>query len=106
MTATDQKPLNIQRVDARAGSAEILQQLRDQLSPQGDVVSPRGRALTEEVFGAPLTPVQVVEKICTDVRQDGTPALLRYNKALDKADLSAAELRVPAADLAQAHADR
>ncbi|TWU59412.1 Histidinol dehydrogenase [Rubripirellula tenax] len=95
---------SIQRVDARTGSAEILQQLRDKLSPQGNVVSPRGRALTEEVFGKPLTPAQVVETICDDVRREGTPALLRYSAALDKADLTADELRVPAADLVAAHA--
>lgn len=48
---SDLSDLQIQRVDARQGSAEILQELRQKLSPQGDVVSPRGRALTEEVFG-------------------------------------------------------
>ena len=84
--------LQIQRVDARHGSAEILQELRLKLSPQGDVVSPRGRALTEEVFGEALTPVEVVKKICQDVRETGTEALLKYNKALDKADLSAEQL--------------
>ena len=103
MTSNSQR-LNIQRVDARTGATEILQQLREKLSPQGDVVSPRGRALTEEVFGKPLTPVEVVQTICDDVRRDGTPALLRYNKSLDKADLSATELRVPADELAKAHA--
>ena len=87
--------LQIQRVDARQGSAEILQELRLKLSPQGDVVSPRGRALTEEVFGAALTPVEVVTTICQDVRETGTEALLKYNKALDKADLSKEQLRVP-----------
>ncbi|QDT02570.1 Histidinol dehydrogenase [Rubripirellula lacrimiformis] len=96
--------LNLQCVDATRGSTEVLQQLRDKLSPQGDVVSPRGRALTEEVFGQALTPVQVVDRICDDVRRDGTPALLRYSASLDKADLSADQLRVPAADLAAAHA--
>ncbi|QDT08840.1 histidinol dehydrogenase [Planctomycetes bacterium K23_9] len=96
--------LNIQRVDARNGNTEILNELRAKLSPQGDVVSPRGRALTEEVFGKPLTPVEVVQTICDDVRREGTPALLRYLKALDKADLSPADLRVPEADLAAAHA--
>ena len=96
--------LNIQRVDARTGSTEILDELRAKLSPDGDVVSPRGRALTEEVFGKPLTPVQVVEKICEDVRSEGTPALLRYLKSLDKADLTADQLRVPAEDLKAAHA--
>jgi len=59
--------LNIARVDARSGATEILDQLRDKLSPRGDIVSPRGRALTEEVFGEPLTPVEVVRKICDDV---------------------------------------
>jgi histidinol dehydrogenase len=96
--------LHIQRVDARNGAAAILQELRDKLSPQGDVVSPRGRALTEEVFGKPLSPVQVVQTICDDVRREGTPALLRYSRSLDKANLSADQLRVPAVDLAKAHA--
>ncbi len=95
--------LQIQRVDARQGSAEILQELRLKLSPQGDVVSPRGRALTEEVFGEALTPVEVVNKICQDVRETGTEALLKYNKALDKADLTAEQLRVPLSELEEAH---
>ncbi len=34
---------------------------------------------------------------------EGTPALLRYNQLLDKADLSADQLRVPADELAAAH---
>lgn len=104
MTAPELPTISLQYVDARAGSAEILQNLRDKLSPQGNVVSPRGRALTEEVFGAPLTPVEVVDRICVDVRRDGTEALLRYSQKLDKADLTADQLRVPAADLAAAHA--
>ncbi|MEM9643351.1 MAG: histidinol dehydrogenase [Planctomycetota bacterium] len=93
------------RVDARQGSADILQQLRDKLSPSGDVVSPRGRALTEEVFGEALSPVKVVQRICEDVQADGTAALIRYSDALDKAGLAADELRVPASDLERAHAE-
>ncbi|WP_149497932.1 histidinol dehydrogenase [Roseiconus lacunae] len=101
---TSQTSPKITRVDARQGSAEILDQLREKLSPRGDVVSPRGRALTEEVFGAPLTPVEVVDKICEEVQSTGTSALLHYLKQLDKADLSAEQLRVPEEDLAAAHA--
>jgi len=97
--------LNIQRVDARSGSVEILRLLREKLSPQGDVVSPRGRALTEEVFGKPLTPIEVVRTICDDVQRDGTAALLRYTAALDKVDLGADQLRVEADELAKAHAE-
>jgi len=102
--SSDLSALQIQRVDARQGSAEILQELRLKLSPQGDVVSPRGRALTEEVFGEALTPAEVVNRICRDVRETGTEALLNYNKALDKADLSAEQLRVSQSELEQAHA--
>ena len=103
MPESSKSALKIQRVDARNGSAEILQLLRDKLSPQGDVVSPRGKALTEEVFGKPLTPIEVVETICHDVQSEGTPALLRYCHQLDKKELLADELRVPAADLKAAH---
>ena len=100
----ERKSLKIQRVDARDGSTAVIDQLREKLSPAGDVVSPRGKALTEEVFGKALTPNQVVATICEDVRREGTPALLRYGAALDKAELSQEELRVPAAALAAAHA--
>lgn len=95
--------LNISCVDARVGSAEqTLQTLREKLSPQGEVVSPRGRALTEKVFGEPLSPVRVVERICGDVAVEGTAAVLRYGAALDQAELTADQLRVPAKDLRQA----
>lgn len=95
--------LNLHRVDARDGSAEILDRLREKLSPRGDVVSPRGRALTAEVFGEPLTPVQVVDRILEDVRNGGTEAVLRYTASLDKVDLTPDDLRVPAEALHEAH---
>ena len=104
MTSASPSDLNLQRVDARSGGIAILNKLRDQLSPDGDVVSPRGRALTQEVFGKPLTPVEVVETICNDVRINGTSGLLKYCHSLDKAELTADQLRVPAEDLAAAHA--
>ena len=81
----------------------MLGQLREKLSPRGDVVSPRGRALTEQVFGAAISPVEVVQRICRDVRTNGTEAVLRYGAALDKAMLQRDELRVPADALAAAH---
>ncbi|MEM6691066.1 MAG: histidinol dehydrogenase [Planctomycetota bacterium] len=99
-----EQPIAIQRVDARDGSANILEKLRRKLSPDGNIVSPRGRALTEEVFGAPLTPIEVVDRICNEVQSNGDQALCHYTKALDKKDLSPEELRVPQADLEAAHA--
>ena len=86
-----------------ADAADQLQQLCRQLSLQADVVSPRGRALTEQVFGQALTPAQVVERICTDVKQHGLPAVLRYTEQLDKVRLTAETLRVTAEEIAAAH---
>ena len=49
-------------------------------------------------------PTEVVERICSDVRTQGLDAVLRYTAKLDGAQLSANTLRVPADDLASAHA--
>ncbi|TWU65168.1 MULTISPECIES: histidinol dehydrogenase [Crateriforma] len=100
---TPSPALSLKRVDARRESPPFLDELRDRLSPQGDVVSPRGKALTEKVFGRPLTPVEVVQTICADVQSQGIDALLRYTQALDAAELTADTVRVPDADLKQAH---
>src|SRR5580765_5387056 len=86
-----------------ADAADQLRQLCGQLSLQADVVSPRGKALTEQVFGQALTPAQVVERICTDVRRDGLPALLRYTEQLDKAVLTPQTVRVSAEEFEAAH---
>lgn len=104
MISTSDPSVLIPYVDAREGATDVLATLREKLSPRGDVVSPRGRELTVKVFGKPLTPVEVVEKICGDVRTAGTEAVLRYGAALDGAELNAAQLRVPAEEIAAAHA--
>lgn len=90
-------------VDARDGSEEILAKLREKLSPRGDLVSPQGRELTTAVFGKPLTPAEVAETICREVEAEGTAAVLRYTRLLDRAELSPATLRVPTEDLRAAH---
>jgi histidinol dehydrogenase len=98
------QPLTIQRIDGRRDDARAaLAALRERLSPRGNIVSDEGRRRTKEVFGQELTPVQVVEKICQDVRHRGLPAVLDYSARVDKAPLAADELRVPAAALAEAH---
>lgn len=103
ISTTDQAEL-IPRVDARDDATDVLAGLREKLSPRGDVVSPRGRELTARVFGEPLAPSAVVDRICRDVRESGTAAVLRYNQALDGVELTRETLRVPADDLAKAHA--
>jgi histidinol dehydrogenase len=98
--------LNIRQIrcaDQRA--AEQLAALRKQLTAQGNVVSPRGKELTQKVFGEPLPPARVVERICADVRAKGLAAVLRYTEQLDNARLSAETLRVAAGERAQAHAN-
>src|SRR5688572_7847653 len=86
-----------------ADALEQLHQLCRQLSLQADVVSPRGKALTEEVFGQALTPAHVVERICNDVRQRGLDAVLHYTKQFDKVGLTPETLRVSAAEITAAH---
>lgn len=96
--------LNIQRIDARCDGARTeLENLRKQLSPAGNVVSPKGKALTERVFGEALLPVQVVERICRDVRIQGEQALLHYCQQLDGATLKPGALRLEPQRLHSAH---
>jgi histidinol dehydrogenase len=97
-------PLNVQRIDMRkAGARQAVDALRAKLAPSGDVVSEAGRRKTMEVFGEPLSPSQVVERICADVRSRGLAAVLDYTVKLDRKQLSAETLRVPADELAAAH---
>src|SRR5205823_2583244 len=66
-TRTPMDILNLRRIDCGASAAaEQLTTLRQQLSLQGEVVSPRGRELTVKVFGEALPPVRVVERICAE----------------------------------------
>src|SRR5262245_21820034 len=98
------KPLAIRRLDSRRDDLRAgLDALRERLSPRGDVVSEAGKKRTLEVFGQPLSPQQVVEHICRDVREKGLAAVLDYSRRIDKADLTAETLPVSAAELAEAH---
>ncbi|MCA9134785.1 MAG: histidinol dehydrogenase, partial [Planctomycetales bacterium] len=99
MSDTQPQPsLAIRRLDASSSEFAVqLQQLRQQLSPSGNVVSARGRELTQRVFGEPLLPSQVVERICGEVRSQGLPALLHYSQQLDGSGPAAAGPTSPAA---------
>jgi histidinol dehydrogenase len=96
--------LNMARIDCASGDArEAILGLRRQLSPQGDVVTPQGRARTIEAFGEPLTPGEVVERICEAVRLRGLEAVLDYTERLDGVRLDGTSMRVSAAELRAAH---
>ena len=97
-------PLRIARIDcARDDARDAIRALRDQLSVKGDVVSPAGQARTVAVFGEPLTPQQVVERICQEVRRDGLSAVLAYTEKLDGVALTPASMRVSEAELEAAY---
>jgi histidinol dehydrogenase len=89
---------------AEPGARRQLAELRDLLGAQADVVSPRGRALTEKVFGEPLPPARVVERVCADVRARGLAALLHYTEQFDRVKLTADTLRVGRGEMADAWA--
>lgn len=96
--------MKIARIDCSAANApEAIRALRRQLSPRGDVVSPEGRARTIAAFGEPLTPEQVVSRICDDVRTRGLAAVLDYTRKLDRATLTPSTVRVSAEELREAH---
>jgi histidinol dehydrogenase len=95
--------LKITRIDTKSDDArEAIASLRGQLSPRGDVVSPRGRELTLDVFGEALNPQQVVDRICADVRERGLDAVLDYTAKLDRKPLDRSDFTVSAEEMADA----
>jgi histidinol dehydrogenase len=81
-----------------------LDALRGTLGSQGDVVSPASLQRTIDVFGQPLSPRQVVARICEEVRARGRAALLDYTRRIDRADVTAETLVVGSEALVAAHA--
>ena len=95
--------LAITTIDCRQGDAkEVFRQLRERLSPRGDVVSEAGRQGTIALFGEPLSPREVVQRICADVRKRGLDAVLHYTSKLDRRDLTPETMRVTPEELASA----
>ncbi|MCA9034397.1 MAG: histidinol dehydrogenase [Planctomycetaceae bacterium] len=96
-------PIQINTIDCRNGDATAMfHQLREKLSPRGDVVSEAGRQRTIQLFGEALSPREVVKRICEDVRTDGIDALLRYTEKLDRKQLTAETIRVTPEELEDA----
>ena len=99
------KTLKIRRIDcAESDARAAIDALRANLSPQGDVVSPRGRERTIAAFGSALTPRQVVDRILADVEARGLEAVLDFTARLDGVALRPEQVRVSRDELAAAHA--
>jgi histidinol dehydrogenase len=104
MSSLPSGSIRIATIDcSRDDAAAAFASLRAKLSPKGDVISEAGRRRTIEIFGEPLSPQQVVERICGDVRERGSDALLDYGRKLDKKELTLETLRVQPAELEEAH---
>jgi len=84
------------------GDRERLDALRRALESQADLVSEAGRRRTIEVFGEPLSPRDVVARICSAVRDRGADAVREYSARLDGVGTDA-PLFVSSATLAAAH---
>jgi len=96
--------LNLRRIDcASADAKDLFASFRAELRAQEEVVSPRGRELTQKVFGESLPPARVVERILADVRTRGLEAVLDYTEKLDGVRLDGDSLRVSSGELAEAH---
>ena len=79
-----------------------LDALRAKLGVDGDVVSDAGRAKTVELFGEPLSPAQVVVRICDDVKRGGLDAVLDYVRRLDGKNITPETVRVSEAEFDEA----
>lgn len=62
--------------------------------------SPALQASIEQLFGEPLTPDQVVERILRDIRAEGDAAVRRYAALIEGSELT--DLRVPEEQIAEA----
>ncbi|MBV08683.1 MAG: histidinol dehydrogenase [Rubinisphaera sp.] len=98
------EPVKIPMIRLSDPDAErLFEELREKLSPQGNVVSAAGRQRTMELFGEPLTPQQVVERICAEVKSGGLKTVLEYTAKLDRKEIDPESFRVSAAELEEAH---
>lgn len=97
--------LKLRRIDLTAPNAAAqIKKLRDQFRTDSEIVSPASKKLTQAVFGEALPPVRAVERICSDVRARGLPAVLHYTEVFDKVKLKPDMIRVKPAEMAEAHA--
>ncbi|MDR2642706.1 MAG: histidinol dehydrogenase [Planctomycetaceae bacterium] len=98
--------MKIHRIDSHNGGEVVRREisvLRERLSSRGNIVSESGRQRTIEIFGEALSPQQVVERICCDIRVGGLSSLLDYSLRVDGAELTAKTIRVTKNELAAAY---
>ncbi|MDR1290673.1 MAG: histidinol dehydrogenase [Planctomycetaceae bacterium] len=98
--------MKINMIDGRKNSDSVRREisvLRERLSSRGNIVSEAGKQRTIDIFGEEISPQQVVERICCDVRESGLAALLDYTLRVDGAELTSKTVKVTKSELAAAH---
>ncbi|CAN5331545.1 histidinol dehydrogenase [soil metagenome] len=96
--------LKIRQIDLKTNdSKRQIAKIREQFHHSTEVVSAHARKLTQSAFGKAMTPAEVVEKICTDVKNKGLAAVQHYTELLDKIKIKADHIRVKESELAAAH---
>mgnify|MGYP001279932191 CR=1 FL=1 len=88
---------------AETDLAAALAGLSQNLGMSGAIVSEASRRKTVEVFGAPLTPLEVVRRILADVKTRGDEAVSEYCRKLDGAHLALKRFRVTLKEMKAAH---
>jgi histidinol dehydrogenase len=91
------------RGDRVSSAITAVVALQQKLSPKGDTISDHARQLTIKVFGAPLSPAEVVHQICQRVQTEGLAAVCELTEKLDRVTIRPESFRVSSAELAAAH---
>ncbi len=83
--------------------ADALSALSAKLGFSRGMSSPDADERTLAVFGEPLSPLEAVRRILSEVRENGDKAVVAYTRKLDGATLTAETLRVPKEEMARAY---
>lgn len=89
-------------IDARKLNAKEINDLMHKKAFDEAVLSPRVQEGVTQMFGAPLTAAQVVDKIVADVRKEGDAKLFYYTNLLDHSGVNKKNIKVSKAEFAQA----
>jgi histidinol dehydrogenase len=90
-------------IDARKLNAKEINALMKKKAFDEAVLSPRVQEGVTKMFGAPLTAAQVVDRIVADVRKEGDKKLFYYTNLLDGSGVSKKNIKVSAAEFAEAN---
>ena len=88
--------------------AERLARLATRVAALESLESSAARERTVQTFGEPLSAVEVVRRIVSDVAERGDEAVREYSAKLDGVEMTPEQFRIPVAEIdeAAAHADK